>query len=194
MAMVRKPKARQKIIDASRKIVLERGAGALTYDEISLVSGVTRGGITYHFPTKQALLQGLVEHDVRQWKQVETENQPEDAPAEAAELLGFIRAHTSEDPDHRRFVSGMLSAVTHDPPILDPARQFERERMDAIDWDEHALRLQLLRFAAIGLFWSELFCCPDLPKDTRRQLVALLEKMATDWTAAASADETSHTE
>jgi len=179
--MGRHPAARQKIIDASRAIVLERGAGALTFDEISQVSGVTRGGITYHFPTKQALLKGLVEHDVSQWKAVEADNRPDDCPAEAAELVGFIRAHTNEDPDRRRFVSGMLSAATLDPPILDPAREFERARMDEIDWDDKALRLQVLRCAAIGLFWSELFCCPEMPPDVRRELVALLEKTAIDW-------------
>ena len=194
MAMGRQPAARQKIIDASRDIVLERGAGALTFEEISQVSGVTRGGITYHFPTKQALLQGLVEHDVRQWKEVETDNEPDDCPSEAAELIGFIRAHTNEDPDRRRFVSGMLSAATLDPPILDPARDFERERMDAIDWDEQNLKLQMLRFAAIGLFWSELFCCPEMPADTRRELVALLEKTAIDWSAEASTKDDNPTE
>ena len=193
MAMGRTPAARQKIIDASRAIVRERGAGALTFDEISQVSGVTRGGITYHFPTKQALLRGLVDDDVRQWKQVEADNQPEGTSAEMGELIGFIRAHTNEDPDRRRFVSGMLSAVTLDPPILDPAREFERDRMAAIEWNEKNLKLQMLRYAAIGIFWSQLFGCPDLPADVRRQLVALLERTATSWSEdAATPDPTTN--
>lgn len=192
--MGRTPAARQKIIDASRAIVLERGAGALTFEEISQVSGVTRGGITYHFPTKQALLQGLVDNDVRQWKNVESENRPKDCPEDAAELIGFIRAHTSEDPCRRRFVSGMLSAVTLDPPILDPARRFERERMEGIDWNEKNLKLQMLRFAAIGLFWSELFGCPDTPVEVRRKLVALLEETAIDWSAEPAHQNTRDTD
>lgn len=192
--MGRIPAARQKIIDASRAIVLERGAGALTFEEISQVSGVTRGGITYHFPTKQALLQGLVDNDVRQWKNVESENRPKDCPEDAAELIGFIRAHTSEDPARRRFVSGMLSAVTLDPPILDPARKFERERMEGIDWSEKNLKLQMLRFAAIGLFWSELFGCPDTPVEVRRKLVMLLEETAIDWSAEPAHQNTRDTD
>ena len=65
--MGRKPLARQKIMEASRQIVMERGAGCLTYDEIAVVSGVTRGGITYHFPAKQKLLKALVDEDLAQW-------------------------------------------------------------------------------------------------------------------------------
>ena len=109
--MPRQPTARQKVIDASRQIVMERGAGALTYDEIAQVSGVTRGGITYHFPTKQRLLQALVEQDIDQWIQLEETNTPCDCPAEAAELLAFLRAHTAEEPDRRRFVTGMQNFV-----------------------------------------------------------------------------------
>ncbi len=179
--MGRQPTARQKVIDASREIVMERGAGALTFDEIAQVSGVTRGGITYHFPTKERLLQALVEQDILQWKSVEEANCPSDCPSETAELIAFLRAHTNEQPDRRRFVTGMLSAVTHDPPIIDPARKYERERLEGVEWNEKNLKLQLLRMAAMGIFWADLFRCPEIPEDVRRQLVELLEDLAIEW-------------
>ena len=160
---------------------MDRGAGARTFDEIAQVSGLTRGGITYHFPTKQKLLQALVEQDLAQWKSVEADNCPTDCPVGAAELIAFIRAHTSDEPDRRRLVSGMLSAVTLDPPILDPAREYERERLETVDWNEQNLRLQVLRLAAMGLFWSDLFACPEIPPAVRRRLIDLLETMAVEW-------------
>ena len=183
--MGRLPKARQKVIDASRQIVMERGAGALTFDEIAQVSGVTRGGITYHFPTKRHLLSALVEHDMGQWETLETENCPGDCPVETAELIAFIRAHTAEEPDRRRFVTGMLSAATLDPPILDPARNHERKRLADVEWTERNLRLQLLRLAAMGLFWADLFECPDVPADVRRRLIEVLEGLAVEWSEPA---------
>ena len=181
--MGRQPTARQKVIEASREIVMERGAGALTFDEIAQVSGVTRGGITYHFPTKERLLQALVEQDILQWKSVEEANSPDNCPAETAELIAFLRAHTNEQPERRRFVSGMLSAVTLDPPIIDPAREYEKERLDGVEWNGKNLKLQLLRMAAMGLFWADLFRCPELPQEVRRDLVALLEDLAVEWSA-----------
>lgn len=162
---------------------MERGAGSLTFDEIAVVSGVTRGGITYHFPTKQALLHALVADDLAQWQSLEKELWPEGYSEETAELLAFLRSHTHEDHDRRRFVTGMLSAVTLDPPILDPVREHECKRLEGIDWDDQALRLQLLRLAAAGLFWSDLFGCPHVTNDVRRELVTMLEKLAVEWTA-----------
>jgi len=187
--MGRQPKARQKIIDASRQIVMEKGAGALTFEEIAQVSGVTRGGITYHFPTKQTLLSALVERDIAQWERIEKDNCPTDCPADAAELIAFLRAHTSEEPDRRRFVSGMLSAVTLDPPILDPARAYERERIAGIEWNERNLRLQLLRLSAFGLFWADIFGCPEIDPDVRSRLVALLEELALSWSTESTSDD-----
>ena len=190
--MGRLPKARQKVIDASRRIVMERGAGALTFDEIAQVSGLTRGGITYHFPTKQHLLRALVAHDIEQWKHVEADNCPGDCPTETAELIAFIRAHTSEEPDRRRFVAGMLSAATLDPPILDPARDYERARMADIDWTQQNLKLQVLRMAAMGLFWADLFECPDVPAEARRRMVEVLEALARDWSEPCGSTETTN--
>ena len=181
--MGRKPAARQKVLDASRRIVMERGAGSLTFDEIAQVSGVTRGGITYHFPTKQALLRALVADDLAQWQSLEKELKPEGCSADAAELLAFMRSHTHEDHDRRRFVTGMLSAVTLDPPIMDPVREYERQRLESLEWDEQTLKLHLLRLAASGLFWADVFGCPHVPGDVRRKLVGLLETLAVEWTA-----------
>lgn len=181
--MGRKPAARQKVLDASRRIVMERGAGSLTFDEIAQVSGVTRGGITYHFPTKQALLRALVADDFAQWQSLEKELKPEGCSANTAELLAFLRSHTHEDHDRRRFVTGMLSAVTLDPPILDPVREYERHRLESVEWDEQNLKLHLLRLAASGLFWAGVFDCPHVPGDVRRELVGLLETLAVEWTA-----------
>lgn len=192
--MPRQPTARQKVIDASRQIVMERGAGALTYDEIAQVSGVTRGGITYHFPTKQRLLQALVEQDIDQWIQLEETSTLCGCPAEAAELVAFLRAHTAEEPDRRRFVTGMLSAATLDPPVLDPAREYSRERLDALEPSEPNLRLEILRLAAIGLFWSDLFGCPEYPDELRSGIAGLLEQLALDWCGGDTTTNTTNTE
>ncbi len=191
--MPRQPTARQKVIDASRQIVMERGAGALTYDEIAQVSGVTRGGITYHFPTKRRLLQALVEQDIDQWIQLEETNTPANCPAEAAELLAFLRAHTAEEPDRRRFVTGMLSAATLDPPVLDPAREYSRERLDVLETSDTNLKLEILRLAAIGLFWSDLFRCPEYPDELRGRIATLLEQLALDWSDTGMTADTTNT-
>lgn len=182
--MPRPPVARRKILDAARRIVEDEGAGALTFDELSKVSGVTRGGITYHFPTKDALLRALLEHDMAQWEASEAALRPsvhECSCPRQADLLAQIRSHTSQDDARRRFVAGMLSAAVHQPELLDPCRGQLQQRFAERDWDEAALRDYLLRLASAGLFWEEIFQLSPLPPHARQQLVALLERLAREW-------------
>lgn len=174
---------RDRILEAAEAIVKSRGAGKLTYDELSRESGITRGGLTYHFPTKDSLLQALLERDVEQWQAREQSLRPSDAPTDTAELIGYLRAFTVETDEKRRFVAGMLSAVAHDHSLLDPVRRLQAERSRDLNWDAQALRLQILRFAAEGLFWSEFFRCTELPAEVRALLVAELEALARDWSA-----------
>lgn len=182
--MPRLPRAKALILAAARDIVERDGAGALTFEELARVSGVTRGGITYHFPTKDALLQSLLEHDMAQWKESEAACTPSDLPCpRQCELIGFIRSHTSEDESRRRFVAGMLSAAVHQPDLLEGCRSEIAQRYQNADWNEAELRAQVLRLAAVGLFWDEIFQFQSMPADVRRRFTDLLERLARDWVA-----------
>jgi AcrR family transcriptional regulator len=61
-----KDNAREKLMRAMLDIVGDEGAAALTYDSLVARSGLTRGGVMYHFPSKESMLQGLVEHYMQQ--------------------------------------------------------------------------------------------------------------------------------
>ncbi len=179
--MGRLPLAPARILAAARQIVERDGAGALTFDELVKESGITRGGITYHFPTKEDLLRSLLEADFRQWDDAEAALTPGDCDPETARLLGFIGTLTAQDESHRRFLCGMLSAATLDPSLMDPCRAELRERLGRKQWTERDLRQHLVHLAAEGLMWQELFQMYSMPAAARVRLVALMEKLARQW-------------
>jgi hypothetical protein len=74
----------------------------------------------------------------------------------------------------------MLSAVMLDQSLLESVREFHNGRIEDLTWSETDMQRFVLRLAADGLFWLEMFQCYDLPPDVRKRLVALLEKMARD--------------
>jgi AcrR family transcriptional regulator len=182
--MARQPKARLKVLDAAERVVRESGAGALTFDEVAAASGVTRGGITYHFPTKEDLLRALVERDRQRWEQTIADQRCDDACPRTANLVAYLRSATGHDAEHKRFVSGMLSAVAHDPGLLDSCRDFYRSQIATAHWSELELRRLLLRLAADGLFWMETFGFVELPAAARTRLVGVMESLAREWAPA----------
>jgi AcrR family transcriptional regulator len=187
--MSAQPSTRDRILAAARQIVEREGAGALTYEGLVQESGITRGGITYHFPTKEALLRGLLDDDFRQWDDAEAAHTPTDCDPDTAKLLGFIRTLTAQDESHRRFLCGMLSAATLDPSLMDPCRHELRDRLGRRQWSERDLRLHLVHLAAEGLMWQELFQMYSMPGPARARLVALMEELARRWGGAPSTDK-----
>ena len=187
--MSRQPKAKLHVLETAQKLVAEQGTGALTFEALSKASGVTRGGITYHFPTKDALLKALVEHDMQQWAEAEQALAPDGECDATSSLIADIRSYTTSTPEYRRFVSGMVGAAMLDPDLLEPVHEFHREKFDQLDWDEADIRRMMLRLAAQGLFWMEAFNCYDMPPAARKRLVAKMEAMAESWSNEADEND-----
>lgn len=59
--MSRPPLAREKVLDAFEAILIEEGERSATMDATARSAGVSKGGLLYHFGSKDALESGLVE-------------------------------------------------------------------------------------------------------------------------------------
>ncbi|GAA4734552.1 TetR/AcrR family transcriptional regulator [Isoptericola chiayiensis] len=56
------PAARAKVLAAFTEILVTTGERAATLDAVADRAGVSKGGLLYHFGSKDALVDGLVEH------------------------------------------------------------------------------------------------------------------------------------
>lgn len=59
--MPRKPVAREAVLDAFESLLIEVGERAATLDAVARRAGVSKGGLLYHFPTKEAMITVLLE-------------------------------------------------------------------------------------------------------------------------------------
>jgi AcrR family transcriptional regulator len=56
-----KPSAKERVLDAYQDILIEHGIGAITLEAVAARAEVSKGGLLYHFGSKEALLQGLID-------------------------------------------------------------------------------------------------------------------------------------
>ncbi|OZM71418.1 TetR family transcriptional regulator [Amycolatopsis antarctica] len=56
-----KSSARERVLDAYEAILIEGGVDAVTLDAVAARAEVSKGGLLYHFGSKEALLQGLLD-------------------------------------------------------------------------------------------------------------------------------------
>lgn len=59
---------RDGIITAALAVIASDGVEGLTFEAVAERAGLTRGGIVYHFRTREALVEGIAEHLVDAWK------------------------------------------------------------------------------------------------------------------------------
>ncbi|MBN9223538.1 MAG: transcriptional regulator [Microbacterium sp. SCN 70-27] len=59
--MARPPRARESVLDAFERLLVDEGERAATMDAAARAAGVSKGGLLYHFASKDALEAALIE-------------------------------------------------------------------------------------------------------------------------------------
>ncbi|ENE2728413.1 TPA: TetR/AcrR family transcriptional regulator [Stenotrophomonas maltophilia] len=59
---------RDRILDAAVNVINRDGVRAVTFESVAAEANLTRGGLLYHFPSREALLRGIDEHLVQAWE------------------------------------------------------------------------------------------------------------------------------
>ncbi|KOC91584.1 TetR/AcrR family transcriptional regulator [Winslowiella iniecta] len=57
---------RQQLLSSAARLAVEKGPASVTVSAVAEAAGVTKGGFFHHFPSKQALVEGLFDEVIRQ--------------------------------------------------------------------------------------------------------------------------------
>ena len=60
--------ARDRLLDAAEEVALVSGASGFTLEAVAAQASVSKGGLLYHFPSKDALISGLVSRMVERFQ------------------------------------------------------------------------------------------------------------------------------
>ncbi len=53
------PHTREEILTAAERVIAQLGVKRLTIEQVAKAAGMSRGGLLYHFASKEALIQGM---------------------------------------------------------------------------------------------------------------------------------------
>jgi len=171
---------RTRILDAAVRIINREGVRAVTFESVAAESGLTRGGLLYHFPSREALLRGIDQRLLEGWEasmqQVLDQDISQAAPRERhaaflkvsaqsatrAELV-FMLESVEPERDHAPWTEAMQRWAPAPPTAgcSDPAA-----------WDSFIARL-----AADGLWIYEAMYHGTLDEEVRAGVVKRLTEM-----------------
>ncbi|SMQ60523.1 transcriptional regulator, TetR family [Pseudidiomarina planktonica] len=146
-----RPSLREHVLDAAEALVAEQGAARLTFDALVQQTGVSKGGLLYHFANKDALVQAMLQRLVDRKEVRRTEFLKDLEGSRDANLKSILLAAMSCEEEAPALHSAILAAAANNPELLAPLR----EQTDALfaELDESELggeRARLLLFAVHG--------------------------------------------
>ncbi len=174
---------RDLILDAAERVVARDGARRLTIDAVVKESGYSKGGVLYNFPSKLALIQGMVQRMVDSHKQ---RHEAALAQAEAegrSPLEAMARALVcKEERELDRQVSmGLLAAAAENPELIDPVRDaIASMRADILAHAPDPQLATIMLLAADGLHFSDILGLDILGDDERAAVEARIIALASE--------------
>ncbi|NYE95350.1 AcrR family transcriptional regulator [Psychromicrobium silvestre] len=143
--MARTSSARDRILRAFENMLLNDGERAATLDAVAAAAGVSKGGLLYHFGSREALAEGLIER----LKELAELDLTEMAQAPEGPAKYYIRTSGQTDSELDRVIVAALRLA-----------QGQEEHVRSV-------------FAGIQLRWFELIC-EEIGDPTIAQTIILI--------------------
>ncbi len=126
--------SREAILDAAEAVVLASGAAHLTLDAVAERAGVSKGGLLYNFPSKESLLQAMVDRNMHRLGQDHAAALAQLPPAPGRELTAFVHMIAQKSTCcEKRLGGSLLAACANNPKLLEPVHRFHRWRLETIE-------------------------------------------------------------
>jgi AcrR family transcriptional regulator len=187
---------RDRILDAAETIVVRDGVARLTLDAAATQAGLSKGGVLYHFGTRDALVSGMVERLVAAFDADLAEEVDRDAaagggsggdgsggPETGRYVRAYIRAtvrpsQTPEDVRRERTSAAILAAMASEPELLAPLRaSFDQWQQRLVDDGIDPVAATVARLAVDGLWLADVFGFAPLVEPMRSEVAAYLERL-----------------
>jgi len=111
-----------RIIDAAEAIVEEQGVATLTLEQAAKRAGISKGGILYHFPNKEALVAAMIARFTDRFDRAVEQLTVEDSAARGRTTRSYVRATfglaPGTGPKFDRACGSITAALANNPGNL----------------------------------------------------------------------------
>lgn len=123
------PNTRERLLDAAEMVVLERGVNAMTLEAVAAQAKVSKGGLLYHFPSKDAVVLGMISRMISMVEQRFAVELQKELPGRGRHAHALLRIMMDTGsgalfPKVHKVASPLRAAMVNNPEMLEPIRCF----------------------------------------------------------------------
>ncbi|MGH8178581.1 MAG: TetR/AcrR family transcriptional regulator [Steroidobacter sp.] len=171
---------RDRILEAAERVVEDVGAARVTLDLVAQAAGISKGGLLYHFPSKESLLGALAQRYVHSLEHCIDAARCDLHEGELArDLKACILGVLGNDPRSKAMGAALLAAAASDLTLLEVIRErIHRYTQELIAPDINFARAAIVSLAVDGLKMRESLRISPFSDTQRAQIVEELLKIA----------------
>ncbi|MBW4559271.1 MAG: TetR/AcrR family transcriptional regulator [Trichormus sp. ATA11-4-KO1] len=171
---------RELLLRSASQVVIDEGVEALTLDAVAQKAGFSKGGLLYHFPSKDALMQGMVEQLIQDFETaLQAEYDQDDAPETPGQWVrAYIRASLQISKQSLALIAKLSSIAANSPHLFESAHTYQQQWQQRIATDGlDQTQAALILLASDGLWLSEMFHVGAPEEPLRTQVLEALFAM-----------------
>jgi AcrR family transcriptional regulator len=177
--VVSKPEtgARERILEAACAVAGRSGVAALTLDAVAAEAKVSKGGLLYHFPSKEALLSGMVDMLCRTCRDIAAAAAQADPEPLGRSARAYLAACAGDLWRSSRWTA-LVGALVFNPELL-AAWRADVLAGRAADEEEGVdpAAAEIVRLAADGMWVWGVLGLPGPDRELKAKVVAQLNQM-----------------
>lgn len=147
------------ILTAASEIIKEEGAVKFTLEAVAQRAGISKGGLLYHFPSKEAIVRGMVE----EWENNYFDSFETLVNMDNKEIGKWNRAYINStisnlENNNKKISSALMAAMFINPELLEEFQYKYNDLVEKLMNDGiEPVKVSIARLALDGLWFSEKF-------------------------------------
>jgi AcrR family transcriptional regulator len=173
--------ARDRILEAAERVVAEVGAARLTLEVVAQAASVSKGGLLYHFPSKELLLGALAQRYVDNMERcVEAAKTKLAEDVSSRDLKARVVGMLGRDPRSKALGAALLATAANDLTLLEVIRDCIAKCTKDLEENSslHFARAAVVGLAVDGLMMRESLRISAFTDEQREQIVEELIRIA----------------
>lgn len=171
---------RDRILDAAERVVGEVGAARITLDVVAQAAGVSKGGLLYHFPSKESLLEALAHRYVANMEDcIETAKGNLSDADRSRELKACVHGLLQRDARSNGMGAALIATAANNLTLLEVIRErIAHHTAGLAASDADFARAAIVTLAIDGLRLRESLRISPFTEQQRERIVQELLKIA----------------
>jgi AcrR family transcriptional regulator len=161
--------SKSEILQAALDLIRRSGAPSLTIDAVAEEAGFSKGGVLYNFPTKDALITGMVEYLAGQYEAEVAAARELHLASRCPTLDAMIDVTEGWLSQNRDVARAMLATKADRPELSQPFMHVRSRLKAAIEAETDATGQAWAIWSCLeGLHFSEAHCVAIFSEDERK--------------------------